>query len=414
MQTERLYYNDCYLTSFLATVAGIEDDGAILLDRSAFYPESGGQSHDLGTLHGCPVERVIERGEGVLHYLAEPHAVADPWPPFKAGETVSGEIDWERRFDLMQHHTGQHLLSAVAEDLYGWRTEAVHMSVTNATVEFSAGPDCENLFDTGAIPALEEEANRWIEKNLAVVIAMHDTAEGLELRKATGRTGSLRIVSIGDLDHSACGGTHVRATGEIGCLFLGRQEKIRGNLRIEFVCGLRGVRDARRQRFWLNEAAAVFQSAPERVAALAEAQRAELGVTSKRLRALESKQSEEEGKQARRSLVGGGADVHCAVRWVVSIGEIERSFSRGFCAGIAPLPNRSILLTIARESLAFLLEASPDAGFNAKAWIKGAASTLGVRGGGKELSVSGRLPDLDCAHALIAQLPSRTVELGNE
>ncbi|MCZ2157452.1 MAG: alanyl-tRNA editing protein [Bryobacterales bacterium] len=414
MQTERLYYNDCYLTSFLATVAGIGDDGAILLDRSAFYPESGGQSHDLGTLHGCPVERVIERGEEVLHYLAEPHAVADLWPPFKAGETVSGEIDWERRFDLMQHHTGQHLLSAVAEDLYGWRTEAVHMGVTNATVEFSAGPDCENLFHAEAIPALEEEANRWIEKNLSVVIAMHDAAQGLELRKATERTGSLRIVSIGDLDRSACGGTHVRATGEIGCLFLGRQEKIRGNLRVEFVCGLRAVREARRQRSWLSEAAAVFHAAPERVAALAEAQRVELGVASKRLRAFESKQSEEDGKEARRSLGEAGADVHCAVRWVESIGDIERSFSRGFCAEAAPLPNRSILLTIARGSTAFLLEASPDAGFDAKAWVKNAASAFGVQGGGKELSVSGRLPDLDCAHALITQLPSRAVELGSE
>lgn len=411
MRTERLYYDDCYLKNFTATVLGVEAGGGIVLDRSAFYPESGGQAHDLGTLNGYPLERVIESGGGVLHYLAGFADAAAGLMPFEAGETVRGEMDWERRFDLMQHHTGQHLLSAVAVQLYGWKTESVHMGAANATVELRAGSAGETAFNANTLARLEEEVNRRIQMNLAVSIATHATAQGLAPRKAVEREGPVRLVSIGDLDLSACGGTHVRATGEIGCLFLGRAEKIRGNTRVEFACGQRAVREARRRSGLLSEAAAVFQAAPERIAALAAAQREELAATAKRLRVLEAQHAEMEGRDARRSVKDGVENVCCAVRWVESIGDAERAFARGFCGEAGPAPNRSILLTMARGTGAFLVEASPDAGFDAKAWVAEAARTAGVKGGGAAFSASGRTPDLECARALIGMLPSRAVEL---
>lgn len=410
MPTERLYYDDCYLREFTATVVAVDADGAVELDRSAFYPESGGQAHDLGTLDGLPLERVVEREGRVLHLVVTSPGPSEIVKTPAPGATVRGEIDWERRFDLMQHHTGQHLLSAVAEELRGWKTESVHMSAESATVELTAGeigPD--------AIARLEREVNLRIQRNLPVRIATHASAEGLKLRKPAAREGPLRVVSMGELDHSACGGTHVRATGEIGVLLIGRLEKIRKNTRLEFACGLRAVRLARQKGEWLSEASAVFQSSPERIAQLAAAQRDELAALAKRLRALETQEAKRAGVDARRALSAASDAVICAARRVPeAIGDAERAFAQGFCDPAAASPNRAILLTVAMGTGAFLLCASPDAGFDAQAWILEAGARLGVKGGGTPAMVSGRADNRDALPAMIKALPFPVVEIPEE
>ncbi len=409
MPTERLYQDDCYLAAFTATVAAVGADGAVELDRTAFYPGTGGQAHDLGTLNGVPVNRVAESGDRVLHWIAAPPGPGQSPSVFVPGEIVRGEVDWGRRFDLMQHHTAQHLLSAVAEDLYGWKTESVHIGTETATVELAVAE-----IGAAALGELEREANRRIQRNLPVHIASHASAVGLSLRKPTERSGPVRVVSIADLDRSACGGTHVRATGEIGALLCGRLEKIRKNTRLEFACGMRAVHLARQRGQWLQEAAAVFQSGPERVAQLAAAQRDELAAVSKRLRVLEAQASHRAGADARRER--GPADaILCAVRRVPDgIEDAERAFAQGYCGLEAISPNRSILLTLAAGTGAFLLCASPDSAFDAKAWLLETGARFGLKGGGTCATVSGRIGDSGKLPALLQSLPSSPVELPPE
>jgi alanyl-tRNA synthetase len=233
----RLYYDNAYATSFEAQVTATADEGRrVYLDQSAFYPTSGGQLHDLGTLNGIPVVDVIDEEDGrVAHLLAAP----------LTAETVQGQIDWSRRFDFMQQHSGQHLLSAVIPQ----PTVSVHLGLELSTIDVEA--------DKLDLAAIEDRANAAVFSNLPLSVTYEDAATATGLRKATGRTGAIRIVTIDGLDRSACGGTHVRATGEIGPILLRKTEKMRGNLRIHFLCGHRALRALRADQ--AQQSAAIAQ-----------------------------------------------------------------------------------------------------------------------------------------------------------
>jgi len=253
--TERLYYTDCYLTQFEAQIISLSGDGLrVVLDRTAFYPASGGQLFDRGELGGVAVIDVIDDGEAVTHVLAA---------PIGAGP-VQGRVDWTRRFEFMQQHTGQHLLSAVFHDLFGFATASVHLGEDGGTVEMAAG----TISDSQA-QAAEARANALIAENREVSLSFEENPEGL--RKAPERTGPLRIVSIAGLDKSACGGTHVLRTGEIGSLLIRKAEKIRGNTRLEFVCGFKAVRRARMDYELLSAAGRAFSRPLEEVPAAVQA-----------------------------------------------------------------------------------------------------------------------------------------------
>ena len=229
--TERLYYNDCYLREFQARVLEVSDDGRrVLLDRTAFYPSSGGQPFDLGMLGGAVVVDVIDEDERVVHVVETPLAPGE----------VSGEVDWARRFDHMQQHTGQHLLSAVFEELFGIGTVSFHMGSVTSTIDVSAA-----ALDAKQIERVEERCAEIVGEARPVLITFEDASADLGLRKASERTGTLRIVAIDGMDRSACGGTHLRTTAEIGAVAIRKLEKIRATTRVEFVCGLRAVRAAR-------------------------------------------------------------------------------------------------------------------------------------------------------------------------
>jgi len=234
MSTTRLYYTDSYLTSFEAHVIDVTEEGRrVYLYRTAFYPTSGGQAHDLGNLNGIRIADVIDEGERIAHVLESPLDASD----------VTGEIEWERRFDHMQQHTGQHLLSAVLEDAYGFHTVSVHFGRDYSSLDLDV-----DAVSPEQVVAAEARTNLIIAENRPVTTSFEDAAAAAGLRKESERSGTLRIVTIADLDRSACGGTHVRATGEIGGLLIRKVERVRKSARLEFVCGLRAVRRARRLR----------------------------------------------------------------------------------------------------------------------------------------------------------------------
>jgi len=232
-RTERLYYNHPDTRTFDATVVRSEPRGdlvAVWLDRTAFYPTSGGQPFDTGLLGGATVVDVQDDEQGdVVHLVGE--------APPAVGAVVQGSIDWERRFDHMQQHTGQHVLSAVLEHAFGARTLSFHLGSDTCSI------DVDRELSPAQIAEGELGANQavWLDLPVTIRYASEDEARALPLRKESARTGTLRLIEIEGLDLSACGGTHVGHTGSIGQVALASWERFKGGQRIEFLCGRRAL-----------------------------------------------------------------------------------------------------------------------------------------------------------------------------
>ena len=257
--TKRLYYTDSFLHEFEARVVTV-DAGAIVLDRSAFYPTSGGQVFDTGWLEAKDSARFRvkdvtenERTGEVLHIVEGDAAEA-----LQPGATVHGTIDSERRLDHMQQHSGQHVLSAAFEKLYSFATVSFHMGEESCTIDLETG-----AVTAKQLEAAEALANQVIAEDRPVEIrfATPDEARALGVRKIPpAERQKLRLIEVRDFDLNACGGTHVQRTGQIGGMLLRKTEKVKQGVRVEFVCGLRAVRTARRDFETLTEAAAVFST----------------------------------------------------------------------------------------------------------------------------------------------------------
>jgi len=261
--TERLYYRDSFLHEFEARVLSVGSASgrvAVRLDRSAFYPASGGQSFDTGWLAligdggRLRVHEVAEdeRTGEVLHFVdADPIALP-------TGSAVRGVIDRERRRDHMQQHSGQHVLSAAFEKLYDFATVSFHMGDESCTIDLATAS-----VSAAQLQAAERLANEIVAEDRPVEIrfATPDEARTMGVRKvpATERE-TLRLIDIRDFDLNACGGTHVRSTGQIGGILLRKTEKVKQGVRVEFVCGLRAVDIARRDFETLTGAAALFST----------------------------------------------------------------------------------------------------------------------------------------------------------
>lgn len=254
---KRLYYDDAYTTAFEAKVVGTAHvDGrlAVLLDHSFFYPTSGGQQHDLGRLNNAAVIDVQINAEGeVLHVLAHPLA---------AGTQVSGQVDWERRYDHMQQHSGQHLLSQAFFHLLEVETLSVHFGEPVCTLDL----DVEELSQV-QLTTVEDHVNAMIWENRPIYHYWITAAdlERVPLRRPPKVSDNIRIVEIEGYDWSACGGTHVRRTGEIGAIALLRTEKIRRRCRVHFLCGGRVLLDYRTRRTLLANVAALLDTHYEQV-----------------------------------------------------------------------------------------------------------------------------------------------------
>jgi alanyl-tRNA synthetase len=229
--TRRLYFEDAYRTEFEARICerlAVEDRPAVVLDRTCFYPESGGQPWDLGTLGGVPVVKVVEEGETIVHVLEK-----EP-----AGDEVRGCIDWTRRFDHMQQHTGQHVLSQAFVEVLRGETRSFHLGAEESSLEIGLA-----MISDESLDRVERRANEVIFENREVktYFVPPERIAQVPLRRPPKVEGTIRVVEVEGFDYSACGGTHVRRTGEIGLVKVLSAERIRGNLRFTFVCGGRAL-----------------------------------------------------------------------------------------------------------------------------------------------------------------------------
>jgi alanyl-tRNA synthetase len=255
--TERLYYTDSFVNVFEAHVLTVQGE-AVTLDRSAFYPASGGQVFDTGWLEADSVRlRVKEVAEDeqtgeVLHIVEIGNLALRP------GSLVRGLIDAERRLDHMQQHSGQHVLSAALEKLYSFPTVSFHMGEETCTIDLAI-----DAVTAKQLEAAELLANQVVAEDRPVEIrfATADEALAMGVRKIPpADREKLRLIDVRNFDLNACGGTHVRSTGQIGGLLVRRREKVKQGVRVEFVCGMRAVRIARRDFETLTKAAAVFST----------------------------------------------------------------------------------------------------------------------------------------------------------
>lgn len=267
--TARLDYLDAYQTHFTAQVRALQTwrgQPAVILDQTCFYPTSGGQLHDTGTLSGVNVVDVAAEQGAVLHILAAP-------PPFGVGDVVEGAIDWARRYDHMQQHSGQHLLSQLFYQRYGFETVSVHFGREEATLDLDAAG-----IDLARLEEIEQAANELAYYALEIRAYFVDdrTVAELPLRRPPAVTGQIRIVEIDGFDYSACGGTHVHTTAEIAPIKLLRQERRRDQTRLTFLCGLRAIQDYRTKHRLLLESAALFSTDPASVPALTQRLHAQL------------------------------------------------------------------------------------------------------------------------------------------
>jgi alanyl-tRNA synthetase len=246
----KLYYENPYLTTFTATILekGKEPDGTpyLILDQTAFYPTGGGQPCDLGMLDQMEVIDVEEIDGRIHHRLRDSKA----FNSFQVGETIQGTIDWERRFDHMQQHTGQHILSAAFEDRFNAPTVGFHMGHEIVTIDVVM----PNL-NQDIIHQVEELANQIVFENRTITARFVSPEElvDIPLRKPPTVTENIRIVTIMDYDHNPCGGTHPYRTGEVGPIKVIGWEKTRGNIRIAFVCGMRAIRTMTEKQMILKD-----------------------------------------------------------------------------------------------------------------------------------------------------------------
>ena len=300
MATQRLYYDDSYMRSFdarleecvsagpVGTPSGTVPVWEVVLDRTAFYPTSGGQPNDQGKIAEARVLDVRDEGDEIVHIVDQELAPG----------AVHGCIDWERRFDHMQQHSGQHLLSAVFQERYGLPTVSFHLGSDLCTIDLR-GPEPTADVLRGA----QKAANAIVFEDRPVNVRYGTAAQFAEqgVRKEVDREGILRGIEIERADLQPCGGTHVRSTGHIGLILLRRCTKMRQDWRVEFVCGARSARVATNDFHVLRTVGERLSCSPEESVAAVNKMAAERDAQFKSLRA-----ALQELAEARAKLMIGG------------------------------------------------------------------------------------------------------------
>lgn len=378
--TRRLYYHDCFLREFEARVVRVRPGEGnrvrVVLDQTAFYPTSGGQPHDQGTLNDISVEDVFETEDGeVVHVLAGA----------PAGERVQGRVDWPRRFDHMQQHTGQHLLSAAFVRLFKLPTASFHLGREVCTI------DLETLsLGHRQLQAAEELANQVIFEDRPVHIrfAAADAVPQEGLRRAPTQREEVRLVEIEDFDHCPCGGTHVARTGQIGLLLARGLEKIKHQVRVEFVCGGRALVAARADHEHLSEAARLLTTGPAELPNVLRKQAEERRAAEKERTRLLERLAEHEA----RALLDEAERIGERRLLVKVFAEADANYLRLLAARLVQEPGVQILFASRSDPPALVFAQSPGLPADMNALLRAAVQKLGGKGGGSHDFAQGSVP----------------------
>jgi len=380
--TERLYYNDSHLIEFEARVVDVTERvsgwTAVVLDRTAFYPTGGGQPSDTGTLNGARVVECIDDGErGVLHVVQGLAPARDA--------IVAGRVDWLRRLDHMQQHTGQHILSQAFVKLFNAPTKSFRVLEATCEIDVELSNPTTEVIERGV-----ELANNvvWEDRVITIHNVSSEEAAAMPLRKEPARDGELRLIEIEGFDLTPCGGTHAYRTGEVGMIAMRSWERAKGLTRIEFVAGVRALADYRKANRTARDVAALFSTGrddtPQHATQLVE----ENKELHRRVRALEEVAAGVEAERLWASAVvqPGGTRI---VSHVFDFRDAE--FLKKIAHALSTNPQTIALLAARDKDAARLIFArSADAPGDMNALMREACALLDGRGGGKpELAQGG-------------------------
>jgi len=383
--TERIYYTDPYAAEFEATVVSIEalpgrderDQGrrGAVLDRTAFYPTSGGQPFDVGLLGNARVVDVVDRDDGSILHVVEGDVVEGP---------VHGQIDWSRRFEHMQQHTGQHLLSAAFDRLHHAKTLSFHLGSSSSTIDLAREVSADE------IAKAELQANRVVWENRPVTIRFAEAAEAaqLPLRKEPVREGVLRLIDVEGFDVSACGGTHVARTGAIGIIAVASWERFRGGTRLEFLCGIRALAAYRALRNSVTNSVRLLSVLPGELPAAIERVQIEVKELKRQLKDLQTRLALHEA-----AALANGAESLGATRVVVqALDGWDANGLKMIASTLADRPGHMAVLFSTPPPFAVVIARASDVSFDCAAILKQLTAKFGGKGGGRpEIAQGGGL-----------------------
>jgi len=389
--TQRLYYHDSLLYGFEAEVRELTSSPrpALFLDRTAFYPTSGGQIFDTGTIETenekLKITEVANAEDGrVVHYLEAPPKEIKP------GTKIRGFIDPTRRRDHMQQHTGQHVLSAAFVRLFNMQTVSFHMGDDYCSIDL----DTPSI-NKDQVEQAERLANEIILENRPVAIRFvtRDEAADLGLRKLPPtERDELRLIDIHDFDLSACGGTHVNQTGQIGCILLRKTEKVRQGWRVEFNAGQRAVATARRDFTTLTETASLFSAHVYDVP-----QQARKSLDEIRSLRKQREQSQEELAEAQAAaFLAETTETNGHKLIIRTFSYLDMNYLKLLAQKVTRLvPNAVTLLATTSPQPALVFAQSAGQSNDMGALMKETMSKLGGRGGGSKDMAQGGVPNAD-------------------
>lgn len=388
--TERLYYNDSFLREFDAQVLSCEPENArwrVRLDRTAFYPTSGGQPFDTGKLGGVKVVEVLDaENHEITHFTDQPVAAG----------AIHAAIDWPRRFDHMQQHTAQHMLSAAFIELFKFQTVSFHLGREMSTIDLAAA---------SITPRQLEEAERRVNEIIfddRSVAVRYGTAEELAaqgIRKKVDREGTLRVIDIDAFDRQPCGGTHLARTGQAGLLLTRKCERQKGNWRVEFVAGWRAFASARGDFVALRQAAehlgCGMPELPENVRKIQEERRA----SQRDAKKLKERLAELEAADllARHTEISRDDKR----RIIVSISDdAAPSYLAMLAAKIVATPNMQVILA-SRAAMAIVLAQSAGLDGDMGALLRELLAAVGGKGGGSKVFAQGTVPGISALDSVV-------------
>jgi alanyl-tRNA synthetase len=371
--TQRLYYDDSYTTEFSANIVEqltVDERPAVVLDRTCFYPASGGQPFDTGKINDTAVVDVFTRDSdaAVVHVLAEPIT----------GEAVQGCLDWERRVDHMQHHTGQHILTQAFVQLADANTVGFHLGEESITIDL----DVTNL-TSEMVADVEDLANQIVRENRAITVRLidPDDVENVRMRKMPDHllTDGLRVVDIENFDVTACGGTHVARTGEIGLIKVLKLEKRGDKTRVEFRCGARALHDYREKNNIVNHLAAELTCGHEEIPSAVSRLQDDLRQAHRELRGANKQLADYEVEQLLAKAIE-----HNGVRIVKATFD-ERSVKelRTLTNNLIQASGVIVLLGSAGDKAQIILARSHDLPYNMNTMLQRVLPILDARGGGR-------------------------------
>lgn len=388
MPTEKLYFEDSYLKEFTAEILNVTPHGdqyAVILDRTAFYPEVGGQPADTGFINDIPVVDVIEARDEILHIL----------PTSIDTGKARCRIDWEKRFDHMQQHTGQHILSACFYKLCGGETNSFHIGKDSATIEIMLPS-----LDEEAIIKVEEAANQILYKNLPVSASIIDgeTLKTLPLRKQPKVSENIRVVHILDTDYSPCGGTHVSRTGEVGIIKIKRFEKTKDSCRFEFLCGHRALLDYRMKNNTIISLGAKLSTRDYEVEGAIDKTLSDYRELQKQLGAARQTLLKQEAEKILQENHGAGIHIINHVFDGRDINDI-----RVIAQNIIETPSKVVLFVCKNETAQALFSRSDDVAADMGALLKKLIPMLCGKGGGSAKAAQGGGSHLDAVDEFLRE-----------